>query len=62
MFCYGEDGYSIDAHQQDPTTKAHLRKTVSAAQFYSWRKMLREGKENYLLYYGALFSQFLVDE
>ncbi|XP_054715564.1 uncharacterized protein LOC129225044 [Uloborus diversus] len=68
MFCYGEDGYSVDVLQQDtadklgPTTKLPVKKTVSAAQFYSWRIMLRDTEENYLLRYCALLSQFLVDE
>lgn len=61
IFCYGEDGYSIDVLQRDPLTKQPLRKTVSASQYYSWRLMFRDGEENYLLRYGALLSQFLVD-
>ncbi|GBP12640.1 hypothetical protein EVAR_10293_1 [Eumeta japonica] len=30
MFCWGDDGYSINTPQRDPTTKLPLKKTVSA--------------------------------
>lgn len=62
MFSHGEDGYSIGISQRDPNTKLPLKKTVSAASFYSYHIMIREGEENYLLYFGALFSQYIVDQ
>lgn len=61
MFCYGEDGYSIDIFQKNPTTKIPLSKTVSASDFYAYRIMIREEMDNYLVQYGSLFSQYLVD-
>lgn len=61
MFCWGDDGYSINIPQRDPTTKLPLKKTVSAVSFYSYRIMIREGEDNFLVKYRALFSQYLVD-
>lgn len=61
MFCRGEDGYSIAIPQCDPNTKAPLKKTVSASEFYSFRIMERDGQQNYLLLYRSLLNQFLVD-
>lgn len=61
MFCRGEDGYSIDISQRDPISKAPLKKTVSASDFYSYRIMERPGQENYILMYRSLLNQFLVD-
>ncbi|KAL4098553.1 hypothetical protein QTP88_023139 [Uroleucon formosanum] len=62
MFCYGEDGYSIDISQKDATTKFPLTdKTVSAANFYSYKIMVRKELDNHLLRYGPLFNQYLVD-
>ncbi|KAL4132202.1 hypothetical protein QTP88_009407 [Uroleucon formosanum] len=62
MFCYGEDGYSIDISQKDAITKFPLTdKTVSAANFYSYKIMVRKELDNYLLHYGPLFNQYLVD-
>ncbi|KMQ85421.1 dna helicase, partial [Lasius niger] len=61
LFCRGEDGYSIDLPQHDPKTKVPLKKTVSAASFYAHRIMIRQGEENYIVYFRSLFSQFLVD-
>ncbi|XP_067131955.1 uncharacterized protein [Centruroides vittatus] len=62
MFCWGDDGYSINIPQCDPTTKLPLKKTVSAVSFYSYRIMIRKGEDNFLVKYRALFSQYLVDE
>ncbi|XP_071579388.1 uncharacterized protein [Temnothorax nylanderi] len=61
MFCRGEDGYSIAIPQRDPQTKLQLKNLVSAASFYSYRIMIREGEVNHLVYFRSLFSQFLVD-
>jgi len=62
MFCWGDDGYAINIPQRDPKTKLPLKKTVSASSFYSYRIMVREGEDNYLVNYRSLFSQYLVDE
>lgn len=35
MFCYGQNGYSIDVSQVNPITKIPLNKTVSVMEFYS---------------------------
>ena len=61
LFCRGEDGYTISLAQRDPVTKLPLKKTVSAASFYSYRIMVRQGEDNHLIYFRSLFSQFLVD-
>lgn len=62
MFCWGYDGYAINIPQRDPKTKLPLKKTVSASIFYSYRIMVREGEDNYLVNYRSVFSQYLVDE
>ena len=61
MFCRGEDGYQIDIPQRDPKTNAPLKKTVSAANFYSYRLMKRDSGENYILSFRNLLNQYLVD-
>ena len=61
MFCRGEDGYSISVPQVDAITKQPLSKNVSAASFYSFRIMARQGQRNHLFWYRSLFNQFLVD-
>ena len=61
LFCHGEDGYSIAIPRRDPKTKLPMAKTVSAASFYSYRIMIREKEKNYLVYFCALFNQYLVD-
>lgn len=61
LFCRGEDGYSISLPQRDPETKLILKNTISAARFYSFRIMIRQGEDNHLVYFRSLFSQFLVD-
>lgn len=61
IFCRGEDGYHINIPQCDPKTNEPLKKTVSAADFYSYRLMERDGIENSLLLFRSLLSQFLVD-
>jgi hypothetical protein len=62
MFCYGEDGSSIDISQKDATKKFPLTdKTVSAANFYSYKIMVRKELDNHLVRYGPLFNQYLVD-
>lgn len=61
MFCYGEDGYSINTQQIDPQNKTPLKKTVSATEFYAYRIMEREKQENHIFYFRNLFNQFFVD-
>lgn len=61
IFCHGEDGYHICINQCDPISRKPLKKTVSAANFYSFRLMIRTDEFNHLIYFRALFSQFLVD-
>lgn len=55
---YGENGYSIDIPQINSGGK-NISKTVSCKQFYSYRLMIREN--NFLLKYGHLLNQYLVD-
>ena len=61
LFCRGEDGYSINQYLRDPSTKLPLKQTISAASFYSYRIMVRQGEVNHLLLFRSLLSQFLVD-
>ncbi|KAE9523332.1 hypothetical protein AGLY_016280 [Aphis glycines] len=61
MFCHGEDGYSINIPLCNPTTKLPLEKKVSAASFYAYRIMIRQGEVNHILYFRSFFSQFLID-
>lgn len=61
MFCHGEDGYCINIPQRDPNTKTPLKKTVSAADFYSYMLMEREDEVPYLLLFRNLLNLFLVD-
>ncbi|XP_066434063.1 uncharacterized protein [Eleutherodactylus coqui] len=61
MFCYGEDGYSISLPQVHPTTKQPLNKTISALNFYAYRLMIRQNKQNHIFHCRSLLSQFLVD-
>jgi hypothetical protein len=58
----GDDGYAINIPQRDPKTKLPLKKTVPASSFYSYRIMVREGEDIYLVNNRSLFSQYLVDE
>jgi len=53
MFYRGEDGYSIKIPQHDPNCKALLKKTVSASDFYSYRIMERQEKNNYMSLYRS---------
>lgn len=61
LFCRGENGYSVDIPHFDPKTKMFVTKSVSAAEFYSHRLMIREGEDNHILHFRSLLSQFLVD-
>lgn len=58
MHPYGENGYSIDVLQTNERGKI-TNKTVSCKQFYSYRLMIRDN--NYLLKFGNLLNQYLVD-
>lgn len=62
MFPSGDDGYSIAVPHRDPVSKAPLKKTVSAAEFYSYRLMLRRDDTSLIHLGRSLFSQYLVDE
>ncbi|XP_072162005.1 uncharacterized protein [Bemisia tabaci] len=41
MFCFGEDGYSINIPMINPTTNSILKKTVSCKSFYAYKLMVR---------------------
>lgn len=61
MFCYGDDGYSIDIFQnisqKGENTKFPLKnKTVSATNFYSYKVMIRKELDNHLFRFGPLFN------
>lgn len=57
---YGQNGYAIDIQQINEYGQA-LNKTVSCKQFYCYRLMIRTDNDNYLLKYGNLLNQYLVD-
>lgn len=59
MHPFGENGYSIDIHQVNDKGNETL-KTVSCKQFYCYRLMVRD-KDNYILKFGNLLNQYLVD-
>ena len=61
LFPYGEDGYSIDIPQRTGNGGQPVKKTVSAASFYTYRIMCRESEDNHLLRFNALLSQYLLD-
>ncbi|XP_044594412.1 uncharacterized protein LOC123271894 [Cotesia glomerata] len=62
IFCYGDDGYSIDIPQVNPVSRQPIQnKTVSAMSFYAFRIMVRHNNHNHLHYFRSVFSQFLVD-
>lgn len=56
-----ENSNSIGIFQCDPKTKQSLGTTVSAASFYVYRIMIREGEDSHLSSCGVLFNQYLVD-
>ncbi|XP_059221065.1 uncharacterized protein LOC131995857 [Stomoxys calcitrans] len=62
MLCRGEDGYTINVPQVDPTSSAPLRKTVSCMNYYCYRIMTRQNNFNSLLRYGMLTNQYFVDQ
>lgn len=58
----GEDGYSIDIPQYNPSTKTYVHnKTVSAAQFDAYRMMVRNGEYNIFLRSSRLAHQYRTD-
>ena len=61
LFVAGEDGYSTNLKQYDPSKKQNSTKNLSAMTFYAHRMMMREHSQNHLLKSGPLFQQFLVD-
>lgn len=62
IFCYGEDGYSINIPQINPISgQPYGNKNVSAMSFYAYRIMLRHNNHNHLHHFRSLFNQFLVD-
>lgn len=54
MFWTGDDGYNFDLKKRDGTK-------MTCMEFYAYRIMIRIIEDNYLLKYGHLFLQYLVD-
>ncbi|XP_045455771.1 uncharacterized protein LOC123665525 [Melitaea cinxia] len=62
MFCRGEDGYTIDILQVNPSTGDRVQKKVSCMNYYCYRLMERHNHYNVLLRYGMLLNQYVVDQ
>ncbi|XP_045456269.1 uncharacterized protein LOC123666107 [Melitaea cinxia] len=62
MFCRGEDGYTIDIPQVNPSTGDRVQKKVSCMNYYCYRLMERHNHYNVLLRYGMLLNQYVVDQ
>lgn len=60
MFFPGEDGYCINIPKSDANTKALISKTVSAAEFYSYRLMERRGESIYVMLFLVDVLSFMV--
>lgn len=60
MFRYGEDVYNFEFRNTNPSTGQQTKKK-SAIQFYGHRLMVRNKETNYLLLFGHLINQLIVD-
>ncbi|GBL76140.1 hypothetical protein AVEN_234426-1 [Araneus ventricosus] len=61
IFWKGQDGYCVNIKQRDPVTGAETNKNVSSKDFYSYRLMIRSGRDNIILRCRELSQQFMVD-
>lgn len=61
LFWQGEDGYHFSMKMINPVTGFETNKKVSSMNYYSYRLMVRENEDNYILKYRRLFHQYDVD-
>ena len=61
IFWDGADGYHFNIKLMNPTTNKEMNKKCSAMHYYSYRLMIRQDEENYILKCRELFHQFVVD-
>ena len=61
IFWDGADGYYFNNKLQDPSTNKQTDKKYSAIPYYSYRLMIRQDEDNYILKCRQLFHQYIVD-
>ncbi|GFY21464.1 ATP-dependent DNA helicase [Trichonephila clavipes] len=61
LFWRGDDGYHFNIKMINPQTGEGTNKKVSAMNYYSYRLMIRQNAENYILKCRQLFHQYIVD-
>ena len=61
IFWDGADGYHFNIKLMNPATNKEMNKKCSAMHYYSYRLMIRQDEENYILKCRELFHQFVVD-
>ena len=61
FFWDGADGYHFNIKLMNPATNKEMNKKCSAMHYYSYRLMIRQDEENYILKCREFFHQFVVD-
>ncbi|GIY13553.1 helitron_like_N domain-containing protein [Caerostris darwini] len=56
IFWQGQDGYHINIKQVQPLTGDETNKKVSSMCYYSYRLMIRNNQDNYILRYRQLYQ------
>ena len=61
IFWDGADGYHFNIKLMNPATNKEMNKKCSAMHYYSYRLMIRQDEDNYILKCRQLFHQCVVD-
>ncbi|XP_018494588.1 uncharacterized protein LOC108864106 [Galendromus occidentalis] len=61
IFWQGEDGYHFNIRMREPFSDIETEKKVSAMNYYSYRLMMRDDRDNHILRCRQLFHQYVVD-
>ncbi|KAK2701332.1 hypothetical protein QYM36_020011 [Artemia franciscana] len=61
IFWDGADGYHFHIKLMNPATNKEINKKCSAMHYYSYRLMIRQDEDNYILKCRQLFHQYVVD-
>ena len=61
FFCDGADGYHFNIKLMNPATNKEMNKKCSAMHYYSYRLMIRQDEDNFILKYRQWFQQYIVD-
>ena len=61
IFWDGADGYHFSIKLMNPATNKEMNKKCSAMHHYSYRLMIRQEEDNYILKFPQLFHQYVVD-